>query len=104
MTENDDEMFLLGWAIIELKLAYYRPDLIHDSWKPYVFQPDSFYDAVEDRYRMLCKSRGVPASAADMVDADLDRPSVRLAASMLGQDRGVNKSSIENFLPKKLKK
>jgi len=99
-----EKLSYLGWAIIELKIAYYHPHLIHESWKSTVFQPDSFYDALEDEYRKLSNVFGRAASACDMVGADFERPSVRLALSLIGQPKGINKCSIENFIPSQSKK
>jgi len=98
--EQDTRLIHLAWAIIELKISYYRPDLIHPSWSAVVSQSDAFYDSLEDEYRLLCKLNGAEPSAADMVGVDLEKPSCRLAVNMLSQPKNNNKASVEHFLRK----
>lgn len=57
------------------------------DFKPYVTRSDAEYDGIEDRYRKLCAEEGVSPTACDMVDVDLERPSVRLVLSLLANPR-----------------
>ena len=85
----------LSWALLEAKLAYYYPNDIHPSWKPFVNIEDVIYDRMEDCYKTLCKEKGIAPSASDTVGFDLNRPSCRLVYSKLNTDRLDNKSCIE---------
>lgn len=73
----------LSWRLLELKLSYYYPAVIHESRKKEVSIPDQAYDALADEYRKLAKELGLPASADDMVGFDFDRPSCSLVAGHL---------------------
>lgn len=95
---------ILGWAIIELKIAYYYPTLVHESWHPYVFRPDAVYDGIEDEYRKLTAQLGQNPSAADMVGADFEKPSCRLALTLISKPKSTNICAVEQVLDSKAKK
>lgn len=80
----------LSWKLIELKLAYYRPDLLHDDWL-HLKVPDGLYDALEDEYLMLCEQLNLRPTATEMVGFDDTKPSGRLVYSKLSQPRKINK-------------
>lgn len=82
--EYDKRLVELSWLILELKLAYYRPDLLHSDWKELAVA-DTMYDKLESEYRKLCEELGVDPTSADMVGFDLSRPSCQLVARKLGK-------------------
>lgn len=53
-SKDEKEFCYLGWRIIELKVAYYKPEVVHLSWKDKVTVDDETYDAMELRYLELC--------------------------------------------------
>jgi hypothetical protein len=98
VSQNEARFCTLGWAILELKLAYYHPNTLHPDWIAFVSHPDTVYDKIEDEYRTLAKALNVSPSAADMVDVDFLRPSVRLVQSLLSNPKGPHTSTVERVL------
>jgi hypothetical protein len=92
-----DEITPLTWRIIEWKVAYYRPEAVHESRRADLVITDEAYDAAELRYLTLCRLLGrwntlvhkdypgfedVPSHNA-MQEVDERRPSVQLVMSKL---------------------
>lgn len=99
MTKKEREHAKLCWWLIERKVAYYKPELVHISWRDKVTTSDDEYDAAEQRYLTLCRELGrdntivhkgypgfedVPGEG--MMEADMSRPSVQLVVHKLGLD------------------
>jgi hypothetical protein len=78
-----------------LKLGYYYPNEINESFKDHLIKPDSYYDAVETEYRQLCDKYQIPATAADMVSFDLERPCCRFIKSIYSNPKMPNWTPIE---------
>jgi hypothetical protein len=53
--KKEREFVKLCWWLIERKVAYYRPEAVHASWKPLLECSDDDYDAAEQRYLTLCR-------------------------------------------------
>ena len=53
------ELITIQWALLEGKLAYYSPEVIHPTWKAHVTLSDFTYDALEIRAIALAKELGV---------------------------------------------
>ena len=98
MTKKEREFVRLGWWLIERKVAYYKPELVHESWLEKVTCHDDDYDAGERRYLTLCRELGrlntivhkkypgfedLDFSHA-MMEVDVSRPSVQLVIYRLG--------------------
>jgi hypothetical protein len=79
--DDNKQHIELSWRILEAKLMYYRPELVHKSWHSHLAMTDSQYDAMEDTYRVLCERLNKKCYAVDMVGFDLERPSGRLVCS-----------------------
>lgn len=89
LTKNETELAHLSWRIIEWKVQYYRPDLVHESWGNEFIIDDATYDAHELRYLELCRitkspntlvHKGYPGYddyANAMLELDMERPSVQ---------------------------
>lgn len=87
----------LSWRLIEWKVAYYRPDLVHRSRRKDYEISDDEYDAFEQRYLLLCRRldkqntlvhKAYPGFKSvgyrhAMIEVDLKRPSVQLVISKL---------------------
>ena len=96
---NDDvgRFVRLSWALIEYKVMYYRPDLVHASRHEGLTVPDVVYDRLETRYLALCRVLGRPNTVVHkvplgfddvdsdgaMMEIDENRPSVQLVISKL---------------------
>lgn len=74
----------LSWKIIEYKMAYYRPDLVHKDHMNKLTVSDVEYDSLENEYKNLADKLGLPASAHEMVGFDLERPCCNLVAEWYG--------------------
>jgi hypothetical protein len=113
-SKDEKEFCELGWRLIELKVAYYKPECVHISWKQKVTVSDDDYDAMELRYLELCMklrakhSKENPGSQPyplntnvhkgwpgyeelcnedhAMMEVDETRPSVQLVMHKLGLD------------------
>ena len=68
----------LSWKILECKLMYYRPELVHESWHKTLATPDAQYDAYEAEYLKLCTKLKLEPTAQQMVGFDTNRSSCRL--------------------------
>lgn len=77
----------LSWRILELKLGYYHPNLIHADFLSYAIRPDAEYDAIEDAYLKACIEHSVEPTAQQMVGFDFERPSCRFVALVLGNPK-----------------
>lgn len=106
MTKKEREFAKLCWWLIERKVAYYKPELVHESWRDKVTTHDDDYDAAEQRYLMLV--RELLAEGKDwarntivhkrypgfedidftdaMMEVDVKRPSVQRVIYKLGLD------------------
>jgi hypothetical protein len=78
---NKQQIILLGWQILEYKLAYYRPELVEESLLKHIKVTDETYDAAENRYEYLCATEGIEPTASNMVGFDENRASCRLVLS-----------------------
>lgn len=80
MTSPDLERFIsLSWQILEHKYRYYI--LVNSTIS------DHEYDILEKEYDALADKLGLPKSASDMVDFDMNRPSCQRVAEKLGLKR-----------------
>jgi hypothetical protein len=81
---KDQERFVqLSWLILELKLAYYLPHLIHPDWNKEKSVSDQEYDALELEYRSLAKHLKLSATACEHVGFPSEHPCGRLVMSKL---------------------
>jgi hypothetical protein len=92
-----EEHVRLSWWLIERKVAYYKPEVLHSSrYGDYVVS-DEAYDAAEQRYLTLCRKLGLTNTivhkgypgfedvpGAGMMEIDTSRPSVQLVLKKLG--------------------
>ncbi len=67
MTPDLERFISLSWQILEHKYRYYI------LAKPVI--GDYEYDMLEKEYEALADKLGLPKSASDMVDFDMNRPS-----------------------------
>jgi hypothetical protein len=99
VTKKEREFVKLCWWLIERKVAYYRPEAVHASWKPILECSDDDYDAAEQRYLTLCRElerdntivhKGYPGfedvPGAGMMEVDETRQSVKVVIGKLGLD------------------
>lgn len=84
-SESEQRFIELGWKLMEWKLMYYRPDLVHRDWHVQLSVNDQIYDKNENEYRELAKTLGREPTAVDMVDFDTTRPSSRLILDKFSQ-------------------
>jgi hypothetical protein len=83
-----DEFIQLSWILLEAKLQYYHPELVHASHgADYIFS-DQIYDAMESDYKRLAGELGQPPSVTDAVGFPLHTPSGRLVANKLKNKKG----------------
>lgn len=80
-------MLEFSWKIIEYKLMYYRPDLVHDSWHKDLTISDSDYDKIEEEYIKMCRELKLTPTVTEMVGIDLTRPSCKLVLSKLSKKK-----------------
>lgn len=86
---TDEEIFkLLGWAIIEWRIQYFKPNIVHPSWGDTYMIPDVMYELAEGLYRKYAERLGVPTYTIDMIELDESRGSVRMAISKLSDPPG----------------
>ncbi len=97
-TKVEKEFCELGWRLIELKVAYYKPELVHESWLEKVTVSDDDYDAMEQRYLELCRKLSRRNTVVHkkypgfddvdytdaMMEVDTSRQSVQLVIYRLG--------------------
>jgi hypothetical protein len=86
----------LSWAILELKFAYYYPHRLHRDWS-ILLVDDSIYDAIEDQYKIICKSLNLPPTACNMVGFDDKRAASRMVMSMLTEPKNNKISHFERL-------
>ena len=92
----ETEFTKLGWWLIERKVAYYKPECVHEGWYGKYECSDDDYDAAEQRYLTLCRELGHPNTIVHkkypgfedvpgegMMEVDMDRPSVKLVVRKL---------------------
>jgi hypothetical protein len=99
MTKKEREYVKLCWWLIERKVAYYKPELVHASWKHILDCSDDDYDAAEQRYLTLCRElklwnmivhkkypgfEDVPGDG--MMEVDETRPGIQLVIGKLQLD------------------
>ncbi len=97
MTKKEREFVRLGWWLIERKVAYYKPELVHAGWYGKYECSDDEYDAAEQRYLTLCRELGHMNTIVHkkypgfedldfsrvMMEVDMTRPSVQLVVRKL---------------------
>lgn len=78
-SDEEKDFIRKGWRLLEHRFRYYKMD------DPSV--SDGEYDRLEREYLALANKLGLPASACDMVDYDMRRPSCQLVADRVqGRD------------------
>lgn len=103
LTKDEKEHIKLSWWLLERKIAYYRPEAVHENWGDKYISPDDEYDEAEVRYLTLCRKlgrrntlvhKGWPGFAdmllppnTPMMEIDETRPSVKLVLAKLGSNR-----------------
>lgn len=86
--QSSEQRFIeLAWKTLEYKLCYYRPELVHPSRIKELTITDIEYDMMEGEYRQLAAELGLNATAANMVDFDVSKPSCRLVMSKMGSEK-----------------
>jgi hypothetical protein len=55
VTKDEKEFVALGWRLIELKVAYYMPEAVHESRRAANEVNDDDFDAMEIRYLELIR-------------------------------------------------
>lgn len=99
----EKELCALSWWLIERKVAYYMPEVLHDTWKPYVICEDWEYDEAEKRYLTLVRELGSTNTLVHktwpgfedlmlpphdpMMEVDRERPSVQLVIHKLSHSK-----------------
>lgn len=73
----------LSWFLIECKIIYYRPELFSGKFLAKMEISDHDYDRLERKYMRMCKLLKQPNTVQNMVEIDLNRPSVQLAIKRL---------------------
>ena len=96
MADDRTQFVRLSWALIEYKVMYYRPELVHESRHYGLTISDATYDALEIKYLTLCRELGyqntivhknypdLEVQGPGMMEIDEDRPSVQLVIGKLG--------------------
>lgn len=95
----EQEFCKLCWWLLERKIAYYRPEAVHESRWDDVITPDDIYDVQEIRYLTLARALGRTNTLVHkgypgfedmlepphdpMMEIDTARPSVQLAMAKL---------------------
>lgn len=105
MSEEDDvanlEFVSLSWKLIEWKVAYYHPELVHATRRSDYEVSDEVYDESERRYLTLCRELGQPNTVvhkchpgfedipmdAAMMEVDRTRPSVQRVINKLSSSK-----------------
>ena len=87
MMTDEQKYIQLGWRIMELKLMYYLPELVHKSWHQHLTLTDHQYDVIENDYVTLCNKLGKEPTASNMVEFDINRSSARLVLSKYGHPK-----------------
>jgi len=100
----------LGWWLIERKLFYYYPDLVHKDWWKELTVPDDIYDEVERNYikyvfalklqnfnvhKTYYQWQDDEFQRHAMFEVDFTRPSVQLVCSKLGKPKMTNAEEAE---------
>lgn len=104
------EFIPMGWRLIEWRLAYYYPELVHEKLRPMYVVPDWMFDQYEQRYLTLCYLLGeinynahkIPerfrttVHHAESIELDFERPSVQLVCNKLsGREHPMTKTGKE---------
>ncbi|MEM4379120.1 MAG: hypothetical protein QXL01_00335 [Thermoplasmatales archaeon] len=85
----DNERFVwLSWKLMECKLMYYQPDLVHPSWHKDLGVLDSQYDAWESEYLSLASKLMLEPTVCLMVGFDTERASSRLILNKYSKQKG----------------
>jgi hypothetical protein len=85
---NDTEVFtLLGWALLEWKMAYYRPHLVHRSWGTEFGMSDTLYEAAEDIYKELARKLGKFTYVTDLIEIDETKGNAAVALGKLSSTK-----------------
>jgi hypothetical protein len=107
LSADDQEHTALGWRLIEWKVAYYKPEVIHSSRLGDYEVSDEVYDAAEVRYLTLCRKLGLSNTVVHkgwpgfedlvgphtMMEVDETRPSVQLVMAKLGSIKSRRRKS-----------
>ena len=80
----------LAWRILERKLVYYHPELVHNSWLTCIQVSDTVYDKEEVEYLQLAKQLNLEPTAQLTVQFDLDKACCRLVLSKLQRGKKNN--------------
>lgn len=98
---EEREHALLSWKIIEWKVAYYRPHLVHETRLQSLVITDDEFEKHERRYLDLCRQLnkyntvvhdGIAGHYPDvnsehaMMEIEEDRPSVKLVLAKLSRE------------------
>lgn len=87
----------LEWAMLELKLAYYHPQMVHVDWHKYVMRPDAVYDALEDLYKFIGTNLKLKLWVSEIVGFDFERPCCRLVFSKLSKPMNNSTAPLEIY-------
>jgi hypothetical protein len=79
----------LKWLLLELKLMYYYPHLVHSSWLAELSKSDQYYD------ELLATIKRLDPIYEEEVGFNMDTPSGKLVMSKLCTPKGKNKSMLE---------
>jgi len=82
--------YMLSWMILEAKLQYYHPELVHKSHGSDYVLSDQEYDAIEADYKALAKTLGFNPTASNCVGFPMDTPSGQLVLDKLRNKKGRN--------------
>jgi hypothetical protein len=108
-SKDEQEFRELGWRLIEWKVSYYKPEVVHPTRSKDCVVTDEVYDAAEVRYLTLCRKlnqlntivhKGWPGfedlteAGHAMMEGDETRPSVQLVMAKLGSPKPRYRRSI----------
>jgi hypothetical protein len=85
--KHEERFVQLGWQILEMKMAYYLPHMVHSDWVKEYTVSDQTYDTLESEYRSLAHKLNLPPSACEHVGFPSDAPCGKLVASKLSNSR-----------------
>lgn len=85
---KDKERFVrLCWQILEMKMAYYLPHMVHSDWVKEYTVSDQIYDTLENEYRSLAQKLNLSPSACEHVGFPSEAPCGKLVMSKLSNSR-----------------